>query len=328
MPAMTSALEETGAARIMIYGQPGTRKTWWALRAAEFGFNVILCDFDGKFQIANQLSPEALARIYHLDMRATDNYAVSGAAAMAMAAQGSAILFDEATRQYVAPNQIDPEKSYARIDLRAGDTKTVLVIDSWSAFMDNISAINVPIRDAVKVEKLEWADYQKVRLGGDKFISNLKRLNCHVIVTGHAETYARKRPDADPKAPLKDQIEAVRVQPCSITRSHGETLARQFNDVLFFEVPNALVGTMINTAGSEDFDALTQSTKPGKNKWDDLLFDKFVAPGILAAVRDNTHFSSAMVVTVTGAEIAAAKSKTSTTVPVTGAPTLLNIGKK
>lgn len=328
MPAMTEAVEESGVARIMIYGQPGTRKTWWALRAAEFGFNVILCDLDGKFQIASQLSREALARIYHLDMRATDDYALSGAASLAMAAQGSAIIFDEATRQYVPPNKIEADKSYARINLRAGDAKTVLIIDSWSAFMDNISAINVPVRDATKVDKLEWADYQKVRLGGDKFITNLKRLNCHVIVTGHSETYGRKRPDADPKAPLKDQIEAVRVQPCSITRAHGETLARQFNDVLFFEVPNAMVGTMINTAGSEDFDALTQSTKPGRYKWDDLLFDKFVAPGILADVRDNKNFSSEMVVTVTGAEIAAAKSKTSTTVAVDAKPTLLSIGKK
>ena len=328
MPPMNEAVKTNGVARIMIYGQPGTRKTWWALRAAEFGFNVILCDLDGKFQIANQLSPEARARIYHLDMRATDSYALSGAASLAMAAQGSAIIFDEETRQYVPPNKIEPDKTYARIDLRAGDSRTVLVIDSWSAFMDNISAINVPVRDATKVDKLEWADYQKVRLGGDQFITNLKRLNCHVVVTGHAETYARKRPDADPKAPLKDQIEAVRVQPCSITRAHGETLARQFNDVLFFEVPNAMVGTMVNAAGSEDFDALTQSVKPARYKWEDLLFDKFVAPDVLASVRNNTSFSSAMVVPVTGAEITAAKSKTSTTVEVKSTSTLLNIGKK
>ena len=333
MPAVAQSLNDNGAARIMIYGAPGTRKTWWALNAAQFGFHVILADLDGKFQIARQLDAATQSRIYHLDMRPTGDYKLSGAATLAMAAQGSAVYFDEEAREFVPANKIVADRTYTKLHLQAGGLSTVLVIDSWAAFIQQIAAINVPVRDATTVSKLEWDDYQKVRLAADLFIANLKRLNCHLIVTGHDETYARKRPDADSKAPLKDQIEAVRVQPSSITRAHGETMARMFNDVLHFEIPSTMVGTMIDTAGSENFDALTQSVKPGRYKWDNLQFDQFVAPGILNAVANSGPFSSPMVVPMLGADILAARSanaSASVNVPAGGTvlSNLAGLGKK
>ena len=85
---MKKALEESSLAMILVYGRAKTQKTTWALRAAEEGYNVIMADMDYSFQVAQNLSPAAQARIYHLDMRMATGEANNSGALTLLKAPG------------------------------------------------------------------------------------------------------------------------------------------------------------------------------------------------------------------------------------------------
>jgi len=295
--------------RALIYGPPKSRKAWWALRMAELGFNVILADLDDGAGIAQVLDPSALKRIFRIDMRPNvDSYGTSGAAALSYAMGGQVVYFDEAERKYVPVQRIEPERDYVRIDLAKSTSRDVLVIDTWTAFVQQLTANTVMTKSPIAIEKLEWDEYQKVRLILDHFLVNAMKLNCHSIFVAHSETYAKKRPDADPKEKLHLQIESVRLQPSSITRAHAETMAAKFNEVLYFENHGSTLGVRISTKGTGDFDAGSRYFAPGEYKFDDFTADKMLTKEIVAEVRQNEEFSSAAITVVNGAEIIAERS--------------------
>lgn len=306
MPLMSKTLENTGLVRMLCYGAPLTRKTWWALRAAEEGFNIIHCDIDGGHHIAANLSPEAQGRIYHLDMRApVDSYDNSGVHVLAHAMHGNAAIFDETDRKYVPVSKLEQDRTYTKIDLTKLDEWDILVIDSWSALVAVLTESSNKVLNPTTVPKLEWDNYGSVRLVLDHFISGIKRLNCHVIVIGHSETFAKRKPDADPKGKPHETIDQIRLQPASISRNHGETLARNFTDTLFFDLPNSTVGVYIDTRGSSDFDAGSRRLAPKRYKWDDVSFSEFV-PRESRPI-GNASFTSKGIISGTGAELAPAK---------------------
>lgn len=325
MPAIDESLEKDSLCRILIYGAAKTRKTFWALRAAELGFNVILADLDHGFHIAQALTPEARRRIYRLDMRSPEaDYNNGGAYVLANAVQGKATLFDEDARKYVAASRVEETKSYVRLDLNNLTSKDVLVLDSWTAFYTQLAAGTRNVVDPSIVDKLEWDDIQKLRLVLDHFIQGLTKLPCHVIVIGHGEEWAKRKADAPAKAKPEDAIEAVKTQPMSITRPHAATLAKNFTDVLYFEVPNSMQGTMISTKGGEDFAAGSRRFPDSIKKFDDLSFATFVAPEDLRLVATNSAFKTEGLVEVAGSEIAAQRSASKPGITVGKAPITLN----
>ena len=329
MPVMKKALEETSLAMILVYGRAKTQKTTWALRAAEEGYNVIMADMDYSFQVAQNLSPAAQARIYHLDMRmATGEANNSGALTLLKAAEGQVVYFDEELRKYVSPAKTEPERSYTKIDFTKLTDRDVLVVDSWTALCTAMSLATAGVTDPTAISKLEWDDYAKIRLALDHFIQNLTKLNCHVIVVGHSETYAKRKPDAKSKDKPEDAIESVRVQPMSISRAHAETLAKNFTDVLLATRKNASLPTTLSSKGSEDFDAGSRAMPPGSHKLDETKFSIFASPASLAKVANNAEFSSAALTTMSGEEIQASRGK-SATIPTGKSPiSLSTLGKK
>ena len=54
--------------RILMYGNAHTKKTWWAGKAAEAGYNVLLIDGDNNWHILRQIKAEAQKRIQILSM--------------------------------------------------------------------------------------------------------------------------------------------------------------------------------------------------------------------------------------------------------------------
>lgn len=314
--------------RALIYGPPKARKTWWAMRFAELGFNVTLMDLDDGGGIAKALKPEALPRIFRVDMRPnSESYSTGGAAALSYAMSGQVTFYDEETRVYTPIQKLDPERTYVRINLGAGTGKDVLIIDTWTEFVRQMTGNTVFIKSPLAVDKLEWDDYQKVRLLLDHFLGGLTKLNCHVIVVAHSETYAKKKPDADPKAAAREQLDSVRLQPTSVTRAHGETMAGKFNEVLFFENMGATLGVRISTKGTEDFDAGSRFMAPAVYKFDDFTADKLLSPGQVEAVANNMEYGSSMVTEVKGAEIIAQRetSKGSATITAPKAPIVAGI---
>lgn len=284
MPTLDESLEEDQLSCVLVYGRPMTRKTWWALAAAEAGFNVVYADFDNNLQVAQNLSPEARKRIYRLDLRMpVGTLSNNGAYALMKAAQGSVILYDEKLRQYVPAARAEPEVTYTLLDFSKLGPDTILIIDSWTAMQTALSQAQRNILDPTDVGKQEWDDYAKLRLADDVFISNLNKLNCHSIMVGHVETYVKKKPGADPKSKTPHQdIESVREQPASATRAHGEQLAKSFSDVLFFTQPRQGQSVVIKTSGYDNFDAGCRSLPPGTHQWENLQFTDLLSDGAKA----------------------------------------------
>lgn len=328
MAALEEALDNSALSRILVYGAAKMRKTWWATAAAELGFNVILADVDYGLHVTRNLTPEARKRIFAMDMRCpAEDFKNCGAAALVRAMQGSAVLYDEGTRRYVPMNKAEPERKYVKIDVAKLTSRDVLIIDSWTALYTHLVCMDRNIVDATSINKLEWDDYQKMRIALDHFLSNMARLNCHVIVIAHGEEWAKRRADAPAKSKPEEAIESIRTQPMSVTRSHAATMAKHFTDVLFFSSPNPMVGVMISTKGSDDFDAGSRSLPPMVKKFDEITFAQFVPPAHVDAVSTNSQYSSLGVQEVTGAELIAARPQ-SATISVGAKPTILSNLKK
>lgn len=307
MAALDQALKESDLVRILAYGASKMRKTWFACKAAELGFNVILCDIDYGFHVAKNLTPEARKRIFHVDMRGpVDGYKNCGAMTLAWAMTGQVTLYDETERKYARRTGLDPDKKYVKFDFSKATSRDILIIDSWTQFSQHLVLADRNVMDPTQVPKLEWDDYQKQRLALDHFISNMARLNCHLIVIGHAEEWAKRRADAPQKAKPEEAIEAIRTQPMSVSRSHAATLAKNFTDVLYFMAPNPLIGVQISTKGSDDFDAGSRTLPPGLKKWDDVSIANFLPQAMVDAVATNSQYSSEAVVEINGSDMVAA----------------------
>lgn len=305
MPQIDETLNNDNLARLLVYGNAKTRKTWWATMAAELGFNVILADIDYGFHVVQNLTPAARRRIYHLDMRPpVDDFKDNGALCLVHAMQGKVTFYDEATRRYTPRRKLDPEGKYAVLDFTKLTNRDVLIIDSWTELVTQVVAADQSVLDPTAVSKLEWDDYQKYRLLLDLFLANMAKLNCHVIVIGHAETVGKRKKDAPAKAKPEEAYESIRLQPMSVSRSHAETLASKFTDVLYFSVPNAMTGTMINTKGSADFDAGSRRVAPSLSKFADLTFAHFIPGEMLESIKNNGEYSSQGCVAARGADLA------------------------
>lgn len=304
MPSIDETLEKDNLCRFLIYGPAKTRKTWWATRFAEAGFNVILADTDYGFHVTHNLSPAARRRIYHLDMRPpVEDFLNSGAMCLVRAMQGKTVLYDEDTRRFTMPRAVEADHNYAVLNFTKLTAKDILIIDSWTELVNHIVASDRMIVDPTSVPKLEWDDYAKIRLLLDLFLDNMAKLNCHVFIIGHAETVGKRKKDAPLKAKPEEAIEQIRLQPMSVSRAHAETLASKFTDVFYFNIPSAMVGTMISTKGSVDFDAGSRRIAPSITKFDDLTPAKLMPPEMLAIVENNEKYCSEGCVPMLGSEL-------------------------
>lgn len=332
MPVLASSINSSQAnlARLLIYGPAKTRKTWWALRAAELGFNVILADMDYGFHVASNLSEEAQQRIYHIDMRPpVDSYRNTGAITLAHALQSPEVCFDETARCYVPVTKLDPDATYLRLRLSEATSNDVLVIDTWTALYTHIALSTRNITDPVQLNKLEWDDYAKLRLALDHFLSGMSRLNCHVIVIGHIEEYAKRKADASPKDKPNEAIEYIKHQVSSISHAHAATISKHFTDVLTFDIPAPTIGTVISTKGGAGMDNGSRRLPPSITKFDELDFSTFVSKVNIELARRNKVFSSPACVAMTGAEILAARGSSSQITVGTEKKTMLtNFTKK
>lgn len=319
MPRMDQSLETDDLSRVLVYGPPLTKKTTWILKAAEAGFNIIYLGYDHNFQVAAQLSPAAQQRIYHFDLRRPVKSSTNdGGLAFIHAAKPAVTYFDETERVYAPAQRLVPEKTYAQIDLEKVTPNDIIVVDSWTALTAMVTSAGVV--DPTKVAKLEWDDYARLRLLLDLFLQNLGKLNCHIVVIGHGETVGKRRKDAGAKEAPETAIEAIRTQVSSVSRGHGELMAKSFTDVLYFSAPGGSNGNVyISTKGSDDFDAGCRKRAPFKALWADFQFKDLVPAAMLPDPTTNVSFSSAAITAATGAEFAANRT-TNAAIPVGANP--------
>lgn len=269
MPSADNYLESHEKLRVLVYGPAKSRKTTWALSAAEAGFNVLLFDMERGGGIARILSPEARSRIYVLDVADNIDNAF-GAKFVASLFTSKKLYLNEGTRQLI----VNPRDSFTELDIRSFGSDTVLVLDSYTALVysslkEYASENNIDLSEA---SKTEWDGYGWQGRFLSWFIKNWTSIqNCHTIMIGHATNYEKYK--KDPTNPRKQgPLEWTRRQPISSSNPHGMQIAREFTDVLYMYVDNRQ--TKIDTRGGQYEDAGSRAVKPDLYNWADLSFEK------------------------------------------------------
>lgn len=332
MPVITQeGYESTALQRAIVYGEPLTRKTWWCARAAEFGYNVILADFDNGYHVCRNLPLEAQHKIFRIDCRmpADPKNKNSAFTTLALAARGGVTYYDELARVKATPKSFESERLYTKFDLMSATHRDVLIVDSWTSLTHQIAEFNDTSIDVTKVaDYTEQSVYKVLRTHADRLITNLQRLPCHVIFICHAAEYAKRKADAKAKDKPEDAIEWIKTTPVSVTKDHGRQMAKDVGSVLYFDTINGMGGaqTYVATTGPDTIIAGAHNIPPMKKPWADLAVDTLLPP---LPDEIGKPFNSAAVSVVSGAEILAdAQSNSGAPAKLDATkPTMMKIGK-
>lgn len=262
-------------ARTLCYGPAKSKKTWWALKAAEAGFNVLIVNGDDGIHIVKQINKEALRRI-----RIIDCYdSISGAVMYDLVARllrGDKVIWDDQIRKCL--RKIDPAHDCFVLEASKLTAADVLIIDSWTALCWSFTVQgalekNIDLSEGEKGDN-PWELYGDTGRQLDWCLNRLKSLPCHVVVIGHVETYEKTR-----KKGKDIEVIFTRQQPISSSRPHGQRLSKYFSDVLFFK----MVGNQfrIDTSAEDGRDGGSRVLVPKNWNWDELTFAAYAKEALM-----------------------------------------------
>lgn len=255
MPMATEVIEIPGLMRTLIYGPEKTKKTWWACRCAELGFNVILLDGDDGAAILRQY-PEFLrkqnldvyaimARIMVVDLVLTHDKPVFSDFMRLFARPKAQFMWDE-TAKVGALGVRNPAHAYIKFDITKLTSDDVIILDSWTAlaFASLFQFATQQEIDLTDADRVEWEGYGFQGRYLDYLVNFMHALPCHVIIIAHATVYEKRSKD-------QKTIISQTTQPVSSSGPQARGLAKHFNDVYYFSRLNEVVYN-INTGGAHD----------------------------------------------------------------------------
>lgn len=248
--------------RLILYGAAKTKKTWWAMNAAEAGYNVLVADSDRGSGIVQALSERAKERIYILET-ADSAHAPVAFNFMHSFAQTLSIYWNEESQQV----SHWPQAGFMEIDLRLPNPNLVFVLDSWSALCRSIDfefarKNNINLADA---DKIEWDGYGWAGRVAFWILAQLKSLPCHLIIIGHEHAWDRYTGQKQSR-----KIVESRIQPYSVSGPHGKQLGREFNDIMRFYRQG--ITNWIDLDGNINKDAGSRFRAPGLYDWNEFQF--------------------------------------------------------
>lgn len=271
MPLFIDSVQskEFSQLRVLAYGPSLTRKTWWAAKAAEAGFNVLLLDGDGNPQVLNNLPPEAQRRIRHI--RCRDGVQEVKFSLLLTALLGGHHTVWDDTANRMAFSAKDKTHDHFVLNVRKLTSNDVLVLDSWTAAQDSAMLYYAQQND------INLADAQKAERESYNWQGNLNRfwlmalkaLPCHVIVVGHSTIYEKRK-----KVLGKEEVEWVRTQPVSSSGPNAMAMSKSFSEVLFFSIDN-LGKVQVDGTSKNDRDGGSRVLAV-KRPWEDLQFVDFI----------------------------------------------------
>lgn len=268
MPMADQLVDHGRLVRTLIYGKDKTKKTWWACRAAEDGYNVILLDGDDGATIVRNLPIEAQKKILIVNVCDTAKRAVF-TRFMATFNRGVPFLWDEQSKVSLAPNtKRDPSHSYVYFDTEKFTGNDVVIIDSWTALAMSTAFefANETDTDLAQVERdgdnFAMTNYQARFL--DLALGKVKTYNAHAIVVGHETDYEKG------KGKGKDRkIVGNYIQPISSTGPQGQKLGKFFENVLRF-TRNSDISYTIDAGGDDSRSGGSRLLPPQKFNWKDI----------------------------------------------------------
>jgi hypothetical protein len=274
-PADVMLTEAPRPLRILAYGQSMTKKTTWAMAAAEAGFNVVLLDGDGNAGVAKHINPAAHKRLNIIPVQDTTNIPVFArfvAYALSTNQTSRKFLWDEDARaQVTIRSKASAEHAHYDIDFTKLNFNDVLVTDSWSALCWSVAwqfclENNIQLDDAKKVE---WDGYRWAGGLANFLLNQLQALPCHVIVIGHEELYEKKK-TIEVGGKAQQVTEWARIQPKSVSGPHGLQLSKHFGEVYNFTRKGLMY--QIDCSGDRYRDGGSRVFPPKVMSWDELQF--------------------------------------------------------
>lgn len=259
--------------RILAYGNAKTKKTWWAGKCAEAGYNVLLIDGDDGWHILSQIAPAAQERIQVVNMTDERGRPIF-AQNLARLLKDGKLVWDEKEKK---SSKLAPNANCIHIDLAKLDKQSVFVVDSWTALARSLllqyARENMIDLSVAEEGDDKWGYYRWAGALATWMISQITALQCHVIVIAHTDVYEKRSKDGK-------TIEWSKRQVKSTSGPHAMQLPSQFSDILYFYQKGT--ATKISTKGNEDADGGSRLIAPGEYNWDDLQFKDIIKVAGLA----------------------------------------------
>lgn len=263
-----------GLARLLCYGKPKTRKTWWAGTASQT-HRVTILDGENGTGIWNQLPPNTRQRITRIPLTTQVNRpSMSMFCALLFTKQS--FIWSLAEEREVSPSLATshPDEWFIHVNLSALTHADVLILDSWTKLSGD-TALQYMHENRINPfegKKREFDHYGYQDLVLDAMLSNINCISAHLVVIGHEQYY---------KFEVKDGLvkkEINRVQIISSTGKHAAKLPAAIGDVLWFEAKgpgtNSAVGsigatgsTTIYTGATEYRDGGARTIPPAKHEF-------------------------------------------------------------
>lgn len=267
MASLEQSLEQGHLLRVLVLGQPKTKKTWWSGTAAEAGFNVIYLNVEKEPAVLKNLSPAARQRIQVINIQDTPTRPIAGMF-MTMFLKGKSFVWDEQLKTQVLVNPTEGH-TFLEVDINKLTPNDVLVLDSytalcWSVAMTAATENEIDLSDA---SKPEWDFYGYEGRLLTWMVEQLTMLPCHVIVIGHNKTYEKYKG----KGKERELVESYMILQSS-SNPHGETLGIHFSDILKMERRGASI--QINTGSDGKDIGGCENLPPQKVMWEQLPFSR------------------------------------------------------
>jgi hypothetical protein len=273
-PISQKVLAHDQPTRSLIYGPAKTKKTTWALEAAELGYNIIYFNLDRGDTVAlSRIKSEAHPRI--LEVWADNNQdKVLAAELLLRFIRGGRFYWND-TDGMLASTPAKPDKAHYVLDVSKVNKNTIVLIDTWTALRDAllIRSAQDAKQDVFKLEKWTWDHFGPAGAIANMILAKLRDLPCHVIVIAHTETYDKySKVDKDAKG--NALIEFSRDQPTSTSRAHGMTLAGYFDNVLRFYLQGEAY--KIDSTATSEADGGCRAIPPKIWNYPELSFGKMI----------------------------------------------------
>lgn len=250
-PQASSTVEPV---RVLAYGKPKTRKTWWAGTAAAT-HRVWLLDGENNTGILRMLPEADQARVNRIPLAGSPHVP---ALAMFCAAMfkvksfvwhlGEQRIFDLA---YLTEKHDDDW--FIHVDTRRLTTDDVVIVDSWTKMCSDMG-LNYAIDNSLDVfagergkktagGKNDAMDYFRfMDMALDAILQALQSMPCHVVLIGHQQEY-----EVETKTPLGTK-KLNKIQVISGSGKHSSKVPAYLSDVLYFTANDDGKTTTINTA--------------------------------------------------------------------------------
>lgn len=279
MPQLDQTLQST-LLRSLIYGDAKRKKTWWALTAAEAGFNVLDLDLEDGSQIGRMINTEAQRNVSVVKCHDRMQNSAAGIF-LTMFLRGTRFMWDEqACESVMFPNAAKDGHSFFAFDPNKLTPNDVVIIDSWTSNCMSLAKRwcaenNIDVSNAEQALQSNWDLYRWAGALADWELAQMHALPCHVILIGHANSYEKKKSTLDANNKKIEVVESTRIQPFSVSNPHAPKIEKSFTDIFYFQMFGNTI--KIDTNSKSDRAGGSRVVPPGLYDFDKFQFKDLCA---------------------------------------------------